>query len=90
MAAPTAVETAALDDLDIIGPDRYRDHGYPHEEWKRLRRESPIHWYDVPRGVGPQKCQPVSREDQERVRDQRVADVDEIGGGRRMPRTSSR
>jgi cholest-4-en-3-one 26-monooxygenase len=26
--------------------------GYPHAAWKRLRKESPIHWFDVPGGVG--------------------------------------
>ena len=42
----------SLDELDVIGPDHYAEHGYPHEAWKRLRRESPIHWFDLPGGVG--------------------------------------
>lgn len=42
----------SLDALDVFGPDTYRDDGYPHAAWKRLRRESPVHWFDVPRGVG--------------------------------------
>jgi cholest-4-en-3-one 26-monooxygenase len=41
-----------LDDLDVIGPDTYMREGYPYAAWKRLREESPIHWFDVPGGVG--------------------------------------
>lgn len=41
-----------LDELDVIGPDTYMRNGYPHAAWKRLREESPIHWFDVPGGVG--------------------------------------
>jgi len=41
-----------LDSLDVIGPDTYAQNGYPHAAWKRLRRESPVHWFDVPGGVG--------------------------------------
>jgi len=43
---------ASLDSLDVIGPDTYMRDGYPHAAWKRLRRESPVHWFDVPGGVG--------------------------------------
>jgi len=35
-----------LDSLDIIRHDTYRDHGYPHAAWARLRREDPVHWND--------------------------------------------
>ncbi len=42
----------SLDLLDVIGPDTYARDGYPHAAWKRLRQESPIHWFDVPGGVG--------------------------------------
>ncbi len=42
----------SLDELDVIGPDTYAESGYPHEAWRRLRRESPIHWFDLPGGVG--------------------------------------
>jgi cholest-4-en-3-one 26-monooxygenase len=42
----------SLDSLDVIGPDTYAQNGYPHAAWKRLRRESPVHWFDVPGGVG--------------------------------------
>ena len=41
-----------LDSLDIIGPDTYAKHGYPHAAWKRLRQESPVHWFDLSNGVG--------------------------------------
>jgi cholest-4-en-3-one 26-monooxygenase len=45
-------ELPSLDELDVIGPETYMRNGYPHEAWKRLRKESPIHWFDVPGGVG--------------------------------------
>ena len=38
--------------LEVIGPDTFADHGYPHAAWKRLRQEAPIHWFDLPGGVG--------------------------------------
>jgi len=38
--------------LEVIGPDTFAEHGYPHDAWKRLRREAPIHWFDLPGGVG--------------------------------------
>jgi cholest-4-en-3-one 26-monooxygenase len=41
-----------LDSLELIAADHYAEHGYPHAAWKRLRRESPVHWFDVPEGVG--------------------------------------
>ncbi len=41
-----------LNSLDIIGPDTYAEHGYPHAAWKRLRQESPVHWFDLSNGVG--------------------------------------
>ncbi len=41
-----------LDQLDVIGPDGYAANGYPHLAWKRLRQDAPIHWFDVPGGVG--------------------------------------
>ena len=40
-----------LDQLDVITPDSFHHHGYPHEAWARLRRESPVHFFgdaDVP------------------------------------------
>ncbi|MEB2346270.1 MAG: cytochrome P450 [Deltaproteobacteria bacterium] len=38
--------------LDVIGPDTFARHGYPHAAWKRLREEAPVHWFDLPGGVG--------------------------------------
>ncbi len=34
-----------LEDIQIIHPDRYVEHGYPHAEWSLLRREAPVHRY---------------------------------------------
>jgi len=48
----TAENLPSLDELDVIGPESYMRNGYPHAAWKRLREESPIHWFDVPGGVG--------------------------------------
>ncbi|MEN8184913.1 MAG: cytochrome P450 [Myxococcota bacterium] len=42
----------SLDSLDVIGPDTYARNGYPHAAWKRLRQESPVHWFDLRDGVG--------------------------------------
>jgi cholest-4-en-3-one 26-monooxygenase len=52
MASSAAEANGPLDSLDVIGPDTYAAHGYPHAAWKRLRRESPVHWFDLPGGVG--------------------------------------
>src|SRR5690606_13571170 len=38
--------------LEVIGPDTFARDGYPHAAWARLRREAPIHWFDLPGGVG--------------------------------------
>jgi cytochrome P450 len=38
--------------LDVIGPDTFARTGYPHAAWKRLREEAPVHWFDLPGGVG--------------------------------------
>jgi len=37
---------------EVIGPDTFARHGYPHAAWKRLRREAPLHWFDLEGGVG--------------------------------------
>ena len=37
-----------LDELDVITAKLYGEHGYPHEAWRRLRRESPVHWMQPP------------------------------------------
>jgi cytochrome P450 len=33
-------------DLDLLSPDLYVEHGYPHEKWTRLRREAPVHFIE--------------------------------------------
>jgi len=35
-----------LEDFDIISPESFARHGYPHDEWRRLRAESPVHFYE--------------------------------------------
>ncbi len=52
MPPQATLDEPSLDSLDVIGPDTYMKHGYPHAAWKRLRRESPVHWFDLPGGVG--------------------------------------
>jgi cholest-4-en-3-one 26-monooxygenase len=32
--------------LDIITPEHYQQHGYPHPEWTWLRRHTPVFWYE--------------------------------------------
>ena len=42
------VSSIPLDQLDVITAKTYGEHGYPHEAWTRLRRESPVHWCQPP------------------------------------------
>lgn len=46
MAAPAR----SFDDIEIIDPDYFVAHGYPHEAWRRLRNEEPVFYWD--RGKG--------------------------------------
>lgn len=46
MAAPALSEL----ELDLVHPQTYVDHGYPHDIWTRLRRDSPVHWIERPSG----------------------------------------
>ncbi len=32
--------------LDLISPEHYERHGYPHPEWSWLRRHHPVFWYE--------------------------------------------
>jgi cholest-4-en-3-one 26-monooxygenase len=34
--------------LDVVSPEQYERHGYPHAEWAWLRRHAPVFWYDRP------------------------------------------
>ncbi len=42
----SAIAELHPDDFDIISPESYARRGYPHEEWRRLRAESPIRRYE--------------------------------------------
>jgi cholest-4-en-3-one 26-monooxygenase len=42
-----------LASLDVISPDHYVRHGYPHPEWKHLRRHAPVFWYEGRSDVDP-------------------------------------
>ncbi len=49
---PDTLDTQTLDELDIITARRYGERDYPHAEWTRLRRESPVHRFQ-PDGYQP-------------------------------------
>ena len=34
--------------LDLVTPEHYEQHGYPHPEWAWVRRHDPVFWYDRP------------------------------------------
>jgi cytochrome P450 len=34
--------------LDLMTPEHYEQHGYPHPEWTWLRRNDPVFWYERP------------------------------------------
>jgi len=52
-ARPTSsTNPRPLTALDVVGPDTYAESGQPLEAWRRLRRDSPIHWFDLPGGIG--------------------------------------
>jgi len=46
MSAPALAKT----ELDLVHPITYVEHGYPHDAWTALRRESPVHWFERPAG----------------------------------------
>ncbi|MEM7407618.1 MAG: cytochrome P450 [Pseudomonadota bacterium] len=35
-----------LGNIDLHSIERYHAHGYPWEDWARLRREAPVYWYE--------------------------------------------
>ena len=39
--------TRRLDELQIIHPDHYVEHGYPHAEWAQMRREAQGHHFGI-------------------------------------------
>ena len=42
----TATLDASFDDLEIIQPSYFQEHGYPHDTWRRLRAEAPVARWD--------------------------------------------
>ena len=36
-----------IDPLELVSPKRYAQHGYPHEAWTWLRKESPVTWCEA-------------------------------------------
>lgn len=46
----SAATPLALPGAEILDPKRYVSHGYPHADWARLRRESPVHWCERDEG----------------------------------------
>jgi cytochrome P450 len=46
------IDSLPLDQLDVISARGYGERGYPHAEWARLRRESPVHFMR-PEGYDP-------------------------------------
>ena len=41
----------SLDSLELIDPVYYAKNGYPFEEWKLLRKEAPVYWFDRLPGI---------------------------------------
>jgi cholest-4-en-3-one 26-monooxygenase len=41
----TAAHELPIDDFDVISPSIFSQHGYPEEQWRRLRAEAPVHFY---------------------------------------------
>ena len=37
----------ALTAEQVLGPQEFADHGYPHDAWKTLREEAPLRWFDL-------------------------------------------
>ncbi len=46
-----AAQTGIPESFNLIHPDDYARHGYPHPIWTRLRSEDPVHWWDRTEGV---------------------------------------
>jgi len=45
----TAAEHGA--DTNIVHPEYYANHGYPHEIWAKMRAEEPVYWWDKTDGI---------------------------------------
>lgn len=48
MSAAAADAAYLTDGTELMEPQRYARDGYPHALWRRMRRESPVHWCDGP------------------------------------------
>jgi len=46
-----AAAASTPEGFNVVHPDHYARHGYPHELWRRLRREDPVHWWDRTAGI---------------------------------------
>jgi cytochrome P450 len=46
LRVPGGAMSSSLADLDLLSPDLYVNHGYPHEAWTRLRREAPVRFME--------------------------------------------
>jgi cholest-4-en-3-one 26-monooxygenase len=40
-----------IESFNIIDPEDYAAHGYPHHIWTRLRKDDPVHWWDKTGGL---------------------------------------
>jgi cytochrome P450 len=40
------MRTRSLDEIDIHSTHLLATRGYPWDEWARLRRDAPVHWYE--------------------------------------------
>ncbi len=46
-----AAAATVLEKFNIIHPDDYVAHGYPHHVWTWMRREDPVYWWDRTEGL---------------------------------------
>jgi len=53
MGAEPEMSKSAIttESLSLIHPDRYRNEGYPHDAWTRMRREEPVSWCEQVDGI---------------------------------------
>ena len=49
-AAMNDTSRSVIDEFHLIHPEHYAAHGYPHDVWKRLRADDPVHWFDRTEG----------------------------------------
>jgi cytochrome P450 len=44
-------DASGFEHFDLVDPDDYAAHGYPHDVWTRLRREDPLCWREQREGI---------------------------------------